>query len=429
MKNLILAFIVLLLFQNGISKEKTSDPLLILKLEMLYEEQNYFKLKALFTSNEEQLTRVHKLYFNALISHVFNKQESSNKFISELLKNNQNELSDTLLHTIYRAKRMNHINLYEYAEAAKASSILIEKYKHLEDTADYSNLKNEHNVWLALSETPKQEIIKSTDTKIIMKRDKVGLMNVETVFNMDTVNFLFDTGANFSVIKRSMVEDMKMQLIKADFYVAGSTGVKVLCDLAIAKEFTMSSITVKNAVFLVLNDEDFSFPEIDYYPNGAIGFPIIEALEELHFDREGNIVVPSIPIQYTYDNLALHGLMPVIAVQYKNDTLNFNFDTGASNTTLYKPFYDKYKTDIDSRYENKDFGAGSAGGIVKYNGYVVDTITFNIANSSAAIDEINLHTELVDEKVNAIYGNFGQDYIKQFDTMVLSFKYSSVLFE
>ena len=126
-----------------------------------------------------------------------------------------------------------------------------------------------------------------------------------------------------------------------------STGLEVNCDIAIADELIIGEITCKNVVFLVLNDEDLSFPQIDYYPNGAIGFPVIEALDEIRIDKDNNIFVPQNPVEYTFNNFALDGLMPIIACEYEGDTLSFHFDTGATSTSLYSQFYKDYKEEIE----------------------------------------------------------------------------------
>lgn len=429
MKNIILLTLISILLSASYIKSSIDDKKFLSKLDSYYEMDDFFKMKAAFEINKKNLSEKSTLYYSAMINHVFNKQEESNKNIDQLIKVYSDELSDTLLHQIFRAKLMNHVNLYEYADAAEASRIIVDNYSVLEDTADFSNLKNEWKIWNALSNVPKQNIIRESDSQIEMKRDKVGLMNISTLFGTDTVNFLFDTGANFSAITRSLAEKLQMEIMDVDFYVTAATGKEVKSDLAIAKEFRIANLTIKNAVFLVFDDEDLSFPQIEYYLNGAIGFPIIEALEELRFDSKGNIFVPQNPTPYEFNNLALNGLTPVLAVQYKNDTLNFNFDTGGNTTTLYHSFYEKYRSDIDSKYELQTFGSGSGGGVDEFSGYVIDSLSLEVGESMATIHSVRLHKESVYDKVESVHGNFGQDYIKQFDKMVISFKYSSVIFE
>jgi len=182
-------------------------------------------------------------------------------------------------------------------------------------------------------------------------------------------------------------------------------------------------------VFLVLNDEDISFPQIDYYINGIIGFPVIEAMDEIRISKNNTISIPKNPINYNQNNFALDGLTPIIAVKYKEDTLSFGFDTGARQTTLYSPFYENYKNEIEEKYKLETFKSSSAGGVIEFNGYIIEELSFSVGESSGTVNNLQLHKNNIGTDENNFHGNFGQDYIKQFDEMIISFKYSSVIFK
>ncbi len=427
MKYTLIIGICFLLLSCANPKTKEDAAVLIERLDSLNEEQDFFQLKEEYQANKESLPESYSLFYEAIISNVFNKPDKSNETIQQLL-DEQTTLNDTLLNKLHRTKLMNHINLFEYAEATETSSHILTNYLQVTDSADIGMLHNEIIIWSALKDIPKQEIIKYDDVHIPMTIDKVGLFNVDISFGAHTKNFLFDTGANISVIKRSLVEELGIRLIVADFYVTAATGAKVNADLAIADELNLNGITFKNVVFLVLEDNALAFPSIDYYINGAIGFPVIEAMEEIRIDRENKIFVPKRPVEYPYDNFAIDGLMPIIATNNAEDRLRFNFDTGATNTTLYPSFYKKYREEIDAQYEIETIESGSVGGRVQYKGYVIDSIRLSVATSEATLKNLRLHIEDIGGEESNFHGNFGQDYIKQFDEMIISFKYSSVLF-
>jgi hypothetical protein len=430
MKKLLFILLSIAILSSCITKPSKKDPTdLILSLEEQFESQNYFKLKSNFEANSEKLSDTYIAYYNALIAHVFNQQELSNQYIDSFLSSSKNTMNDTLMHRLYRVKRMNHINNYEYLDAYNTSSIIIDDYRNFEDSAAYNNLINEQKIWSALQRAPKQEIIKQKDTKLAMHKDKVGLMNIETLFGADTIDFLFDTGANFSVITRSLAEKLTMDIIDADFYVTAATGKEVTSSIAIANEFYVGNILIKNAVFLVFNDEDLSFPQVDYYPNGAIGFPVIEAFDEMHIHNDGSILIPQEAQFYSNDNLALDGLTPMIAVLYKSDTLNFNFDTGGNTTSLYHTFYMDYADEIDSTYTLETFTNGGGGGLIDFEGFVLDSLTLGVAGNYAVISKVRLHKDPINKEAEMVHGNFGQDFIKQFDSMIISFKHASIVFE
>ncbi|PLX05449.1 MAG: hypothetical protein C0598_14685 [Marinilabiliales bacterium] len=397
-------------------------------LYLLSEQQSYFKLKTAYELNKSELSTAHTLYFEAIINRVFNNPEASNQAIENLLKLSEKPLADSLLNNIYQTKLNNHINLYEYGLAASTSEYLQQQYADFNDSIEIENLENELNMWRALASVPKQSVIINSNCVIPMIKDKVGLFNVDVNFGDSTKNLIFDTGANFSAIRRSLVSKLGLKLLESDFYVTAATGLKVASDLAVADEIELGGIICKNVVFLVLNDEDLDFPQVDYYANGAIGFPVIEAFHEIRITKENEIIVPQEPQKYTFNNFALDGLMPVLACLYNNDTLSFQFDTGATNTTLYPLFFKENKTEIENNFEKETFTTGSAGGHFDFEGYVLNHLILQVADSEASLDNVRLHIHKLGNKESNFHGNFGQDYIKQFDEMVLSFKYSSVLF-
>ena len=424
-----LAVLLAFLFSCESSGPGKSDELVLEVLEQYIDVQDFFKLKSNFEMNKNALSEIHVLYYGSIISNVFNMAEESNADIELLLSKHKASLNDTMLNTLYLTKLLNHINLYEYRAAADASDLIQNSFLALNDSSEVEALQNEIKIWRALEDVPVQEIIKTMDVTIPMVKDKVGLFNVDVSFGEITKNLLFDTGANFSVMVRSLAQELGLKIIEADFYVTAATGKRVKSDIAIAEELFLNGIIFKNVFFLVLDDEDLSFPQIDYYINGAIGFPVIEAMEEIRVSKENQIFVPQYPVAYSYNNFALNGLMPILAAIYKGDTLLFNFDTGATNTSLYPQFYSDYKSEIESTHEKEKFKASSGGGTVEFEGYKITGLELNVADSRATIDTLQLHIDNIGSDDSKFHGNFGQDYIKQFDEMIISFEYASVLFK
>jgi len=428
MKNTLLLLLILF-FGCQQSQNNTSDYNVLQELEQLIDTQNYFELKHVFESQKDKLSKDHELYFKAIIFNIFNNLEKSNFVIDELINQRTINLSDTMLNALYNTKLLNHINLYEYSDAVLTSDIIQNKYRQLNDSSEMESLENELKIWKSLRNTPRQEIIRNKDVSFPMVRDKVGLFNVDVTINDTIKNFVFDTGANISVIKRSLVKNLDLTYIESDFYVTAFTGQRVDSDIAIAETLRIGELTFKNVVFLVLNDEDISFPQIDYYINGIIGFPVIEAMEEIRISKNDTILVPETPVEYNLSNFALDGLTPIIAVNYKKDTLSFGFDTGARASTLYAPFYERYKNEVDTNYEPQKFKSGSAGGVIEFEGYIIDDIDLKVGESNASLKNLQLHKNKIGTDANNLYGNFGQDFIKHFDEMIISFKNSSVLFK
>ena len=403
--------------------------IIVEQLELFSEKQEYFKLRDFYIKNRELLQRKDKLYFSAIINNVFNMAYESNLDIDKLLKSSINSLSNKKANKLYLIKLLNHVNLYEYSKAEQSSAYILQHFRDLNKDSKIEDLENEIKIWRALSPVGKQEVIKTQDTTIPMVKDKVGLFNVNVNFGKLTKQFLFDTGANFSVITQSLVKELGLKCIEADFYVTAATGAKVKSGIAIAEELKLQNIVFKNVVFLVFDDKDLAFPQAEYYPNGALGYPLLEAMDELRISQDNYIFTPKTPTVYNYNNFALDGLMPIVAVEYDNDFLNFHLDTGATSTTLFPQFLNDYQKEIESKFSVKKFKSASAGGAIEYAGYLIDTLPLKIADSQVDLKDITLHINDIGDSKSNFHGNLGQDYIKSFNLLILSFKYSSVLFE
>ncbi|RED49016.1 retropepsin-like aspartic protease family protein [Seonamhaeicola aphaedonensis] len=429
MRNILFLLIILTIACKNSQTKNVNDLVVTKHLDSLAKAQDYFKLRQSLNSKKSLISKELCLYYEAIVLNLFNDLSKSNSKIEELLSIEPLSLTDTMLNKLYYTKILNHINLYEYKQAKEVSELILKNYSHLNDSSKVQMLENELNIWKSLENIPTQEIEKNSDVSFPMTKDKVGLFNIDVSINHQNKHYIFDTGANISVIKRSLVKELGLTYIESDFYVTAFTGEKVDSDLAIANELMIGDLTFKNVVFLVLDDEDISFPQIEYYINGIIGFPVIEAMDEVRISKNNTIFTPKDPIDYKQENFALDGLTPIIAINYKKDTLSFSFDTGARTTSLYAPFYRKYQDTIEKNYTPQALKSGSAGGIVEFDGFLLDSLVLSVGNSSASLKSIRVHKNDIKGDVSNFYGNLGQDFIKQFDEMIISFKYGSVVFK
>jgi hypothetical protein len=409
--------------------ESTERALLTEQLKEYYESEDYFKLRDTFEKNESLLSKKYHLYFKALSENAFYRHENSNATIGVLLKKHRNKLSDEELKNVHRTRYMNHYNLFEYDDALTSNYVLETEYSQLIDTPAYEHLLNEQKILQALTESPVQEVIKSSDCGVKLITDKMKLVNIPVAVEDTVLNMLFDTGSSFSFIRRGIAEKLGIEILKVDFEVEGITGNVVVCDLAIVEELFLGSILVKNSVFWVFDDKDLTLPDYDYSVNGAISFPILKALGEFHVIQNDSVFVPIQEREYNYQNLAIDDLDPIISVMLDNDTLPWYFDTGAAFSSFYKPYYERYSEIIDSSCEKHTYMVGGLGGSKEFTSYIIDSINLTVAETTAPLLGTEVHTASLYKDPEKVYGNLGQDFIFQFDKMVISTSSASIFFE
>jgi hypothetical protein len=107
--------------------------------------------------------------------------------------------------------------------------------------------------------------------------------------------------------------------------------------------------------------------------------------------------------------------------------MSFVFDSGAMMSTLYVPFLNKHRKEIEEKYTLTSIKLGGAGGMHTYKGYILNNIELKSGNSSVILDKINLLSERPNFESKDYYGSIGQDFLKQFKTVV--YNYSNMYIE
>ncbi len=315
----------------------------------------------------------------------------------------------------------NSVNLYDYKDAVYSSEQIIGKFASLLDSNELTEMKNSLVIWKAAENLAVQTIEITGDSKIPVSKDMAGLINVPVNCREMTEDFIFDTGANFSVVSSSYAKKLKMKMLEGELLVGSVTGKKIKSRLAYAELIEIGNMKFRNVLFLVIPDESLTFAGGLYVINGIIGLPVIKEMKELHI-RKDELFIPANQTYHALNNLLIDGFVPVIEVVNNNDSLAFTFDTGAKTTMLYSSYYQLNKKVIDSKYKPVEIEIGGAGGTIKVNGFKLNDLIFRIGTSRFRLDKVDLVSERIKDHDKSFYGNLGQDYMSEFSEMILNFK-------
>jgi len=395
-----------------------------LAIDSLLKNKQFFAARDLLKANKKSLSAFHQLKLGAEIDNVFNQLDASNSKIDALFLGFGDQLNDSVLYHLSDIRQSNYARLFNYQKALETANEIIGKYSHLMTENELDDYKNTRIIWQALAGQPKQEVIIKEKVAIRMTRDKARLANLPVSNGVDSLGFIFDTGANISTITESTAARLGMTLMDSVIDVTSITGQKIKSKIAICKDLYIRSIHVKNAVFLVFPDAALYIPQIDYQINGILGFPVIAAMGEVQISRKDEFVVPllhSIPTRF---NLAFDFLTPVIEIGGDS----YSFDTGATTTMLYQPYFQKHQKTIEGNYKEKSLSFGGAGGSITKNGYEIH-FDVPIGDQVIHLDDIMVFSEQIKESGDHYYGNIGQDLIGKFETMILNFKAMFIQFE
>ncbi|BAX82095.1 hypothetical protein ALGA_3803 [Labilibaculum antarcticum] len=389
----------------------------------LLEQKNFFKAKEMYSFAKNNFPIAYQKFTEALLDNAFNRLDESQEKITFLI-DKKLSIPDSLQLKLYEVKMDNSLKLYNYKEAKNSIITILSDYKKDLTKKETASFENSLKIWSSLENTSPQKVIIKQNTILKMEKDIAGLKNLKVSANCDTLNFIFDTGANLSTTSQSVAERLKMKIIPVEIEVETITGTKILAQLAVCDQLTMGNVDMYHVIFLVLPDEDLSFPQINYQIYGILGFPLIEALKEIQITQNGDFIIPKERTAFIESsNMAMNGLTPLIYI----DGMHFTFDTGADNTMLYHSFYKENLDEITKHYQPEKISFGGAGGKAGFDGYVINH-TFNILGKDAALKDIQVLKEKIKED-ETVYGNIGQDLIQQFNTMTLNFDKMFIRFE
>lgn len=385
--------------------------------------RDYFALRAEMARVGKALPRQQRLYYGAYLENAFNQPAASIQTANQLLLNRKGKLRPETASNLLILQIDNYAKTFDYARAHEVSQLLLQRYASVLDSSYLASIANSDQIWAALTAVPPQQILFDEASSIPWKRDKMGLMTVPVRAGLETMDFIFDTGANFSTISETYARKMGMEILDASLDVGSSTGTMVRSRIGVADAFRMGNMLIQHAVFLVLPDEQLSFPQYKYAINGIIGFPVIEQMKEVHILKNGTITVPAAPHDASLRNLALHELMPMVLLASDRDTLIYHLDTGAKQTALFSPYYEKYRAELEQQGAPDTVHVGGAGGMVATPVYTIDSLSLYIGSHEARLKRVKVQTQRLDNFGDIFSGHIGQDVIRQFDEMILNFVY------
>jgi predicted aspartyl protease len=362
-------------------------------LDSLLERRQYFQLRQVLEQPENNsLPAYRKLYYQAFVHNFFHELPASNKDIEQLIRKHFKRLTDKELGKLLGKKIDNHVKLYQYEQAYQASELLLTRFKHTLTEEDKKDISNSAIIWKGLRRTAPQSTTINKDSRIPTKRDLAGLINMPVQFRDSSFDFVFDTGANLSVITETYAAKAGLDILNVFFDVRAVTGIEVKANLGVAKELKMGDVIVKNVVFIVFPDSTLSFGA--YKIRGIIGYPVIEQLQEVHIDKTGFIAVPQQATDKSIRNFGMDELTPVINIAVNKDTLPFTFDTGAQQTDLNQPFYTRYKTDIEAAGKAYNMQQGGAGGYTTLKGWKIPATVFNVGGQTLSLPGGSLNAQV-----------------------------------
>ncbi|MDQ0638895.1 hypothetical protein QF042_002460 [Pedobacter sp. W3I1] len=416
-KNLFVLILVVINY-NGYAQINICD-----SLKNLYDSHQYLEMDKLCSRHKSDSS--YYLYKGAF-ANVCNNPILSNQYL--------NRVSDKKArHSFeyWRLRNDNWIKLFNYKNAFQTSKVLTTTFKSQFDSVALGDEINSQRIWEALQDQPPQQIKNYTTITLTTKKDKAGLITCNVSANNVDTNFVFDTGAGISCITESMGKKMGILIMPDNnIEIMSFTGISNKVSIGIMPLLNIGALTVYNTPFLIYPDSAFTFANGTYVINGIIGFPVAKDLGTIIIEKESISFSRRNQKKKRERNLFVDQLRPILMLTYKNKTLPFNFDSGAQESLFYKSFYDLFESDIKTKSNTFIDKSSGAGGHEVINEVLeIKNVNLNIGDQTILLPKLKIDKNNYSTYGKANFGNIGQDILRQYKKVIISFNKNYIQLE
>lgn len=430
MKKYALLIIGLWVSLIGFAGNQPIDPV-IKKLNQLLEEESFLELKTELQKLPRSFSYNKYLYYDAFCFSAFAQYTQSIVAINKLLAQPSNGLSNHEIVHLLDQQGLNYNNTFQYHLAAQVYMTLLDEFSPIFSKSklnDYKNLFNK-NYTLAEAQVGKQKMHITKDTTIPIYNNIFNHLMIPVSSKGVHDHFIFDTGAQTSTISNSEAKRLGLKIYETDIDVSTATHINIKTKIGVADSLYVGEILFENVVFLIAEDKDLFFPELDYQISGIIGSPIINQMQEIKIDLTNNIIhIPLKPSTRSYSNLYFRGQTPVVEVQTPQDTLRMAVDTGAKTSELSINYFNRHKEDIIAKSEKETIGRGGAGGTMYEEVYIYPNFEYKIGSKKNKLPHISINQSEY-QFLKGLDGNLGQDVFTQYNLAIINFKSMFIDFE
>lgn len=387
----------------------------------LYELYDSKQFPALHAANNNP-DHPYYYFYKAVYANASNKPDSSLYFL-KLFTGKKKTPPKELAFAYYKLENENYIRSFQFPEAEKTGRALVKKFAKEFTEDELKGSVNANLIWKALIRQPRQRIEQPVGDTLAFTRDLAGLINIKVGNDSLTTDFVFDTGAGLSSITESLAEKIGFTILPdSGILVSGFNNIYNPVRIAIAPRLQMGDIVVYNEPFLVFKDEALTFANGAYKINGIIGFPIAKELGRIIIEPKQLVIQkhthddPSLP-----RNFFMETLRPVLMMTYKGRMLPFNFDTGANYSSFTREFYELDSAALNAAGTRTTSTNAGAGGATTNEVLRMSKLEFVLNGETITFSNVPVDPGLQEYSKENLYGNIGQDLLRQYKKVILDF--------
>jgi predicted aspartyl protease len=256
--------------------------------------------------------------------------------------------------------------------------------------------------------------------RLALHRNGSGSEDIDVSVNGVSVRWVFDTGAEISVVSDTTARQLKLESLPGRFKV-GTTTQPVFGQLAVINLAQIGVALVENVPVLILPDEALRVGGGQVI-SAIMGLPVMNAFRRIAWINRGETLLLGDAAPALEDNsryrIFWHPEGIGIPIESRNGVLSAHFDTGSNNSFLRNAGVSMLsESELHSKIE-KEFHMLGAGGMLVTQAPEFPEIHLLIAGSRIELKKVSLDGR--EDQIGA--ARIGVDMVLQCQLVVLDFE-------
>lgn len=445
-----IVFLIILLLQTGRMYAQEFDD----KIVSLINQRNWFALEENFKQYIDSIEDPKlKLTTQFILNRRFNQVDLALLSIDALLSRCKSDLGQQeMLYLIANKKNLLSYKGDYQIIADELKRIISENYNYLKETnqlSDY-NIAFEFYDFIRKENKPIVQVPLNEDVEIPLRLLEMNFKvrdiddnsvdqskNIAFIIQINIhgndYNFILDSGSSQTVIFDEVVKSCKIRNLGDTIDINGETvfsGHNIIIDslsFGKVKAYNILAVSTQNILkkYAVFSKEQIANLNI----GGYLGFDFLKRFAEIQIHTEGRkVIIPlkESPMPNTGRNIYIdNDENLVITAKNGESTFTMHFDTGNSDTFMFKSFYENNKDIIRQNLLKKckqslSYDQNKSSDITTDTIYEIPLMNLQIGDQNVSLQNIPIHIDNVFVKDTDTDGSLGLDFISKFDKITLN---------
>lgn len=376
------------------------------QLQVLYESHQWFALRDATSDGKAPI------FYRAATEAAFNRIGPAQKHLNLIIKtaphsDNAYEAHELLASLYFRN------GLYGKA-FIQIDDLLAEK-------PNAEDVKNMRPLFGALSKSDQVVLRKRAST--VQMRLEDGNIYLPITVDGKEASYVFDSGANFSIMSESEAKRLGLPVRKLDTQLGDSSGAQFGARIAVAKDVVVGGLHLKNVAFGVLSDTHEPFVELPEGKRGILGIPVLLAMQTLRWQSRGTFAFGFAPKHRVLSaaNLSFDESFPVTQVIFQHKPLVFTLDTGATHTVLSPPFAKEFSDLLKASGQEESHELTGLGGSASREAVLLPSVVLRVGGRDVSLKPAHVLVKQSSDTSGWAAGNLGMDLLNEAETITVDF--------